>query len=317
VSAGSELRSPVSQSSSLEKGWLAFLAYVLAVIVFGAVVRITGSGAGCGQHWPTCHGEVMHLPRSLETLIELTHRITSEIAGLIGIVLLGLTWRSVPARHPARRWALWSVALLVVEGLVGALLVRLSLVGKNGSPLRAVIMALHLVSTSALVTSILLAGWSLSADGSVRGSGRAHWGRRAQLAVFGALLLLVVSAAGAVTALGDTLYPVLENANSGGAVFRDSVNPEAHFLERIRGFHPIFAVLAATYLLYVAADEPTHRLRYAIQSLILIQVLLGVLNVLLGAPGWMQVVHLTVGTLLWLTWSELCANALFRAPCLN
>jgi heme a synthase len=302
---------------SLQKWWLAFLAYTLVVIVFGAVVRITGSGAGCGQHWPTCHGEVIHLPRSLETLIELTHRITSLVAGFIGLGLLGLTWWSTPARHAARRWAVWSVIFLGVEGLVGALLVRLSLVGNNGSPLRAVIMALHLVSTSALVTTILLAGWSLGVDGTPRASGRIHWGRRARLALFGALLLLVVSAAGAVTALGDTLYPVVESASSSGAVLGDSLDPGAHFLERIRGFHPIVAVLSATFLLFVAADEPAPRLRYTIQFLVVFQVLLGVVNVVLGAPGWMQVVHLTVGTMLWITWSQLCTNALFVSPCLD
>ena len=48
------------------------LCYTVFVILFGAVVRISGSGAGCGQHWPTCHGEVAHLPRSIETAVELT-----------------------------------------------------------------------------------------------------------------------------------------------------------------------------------------------------------------------------------------------------
>jgi heme a synthase len=306
--------SPANRIDTLRKSWFAFLAYVVVVIVFGAVVRITGSGAGCGQHWPTCHGEIIHLPRSLETAIELTHRVTSGLAGLLGLALMGWTWNKTSVRHPARRWALWSAVLLGLEGVLGAVLVRLSLVGQNGSPLRAAVMGLHLVSTSALVTAILLSGWCLSAAGIAKASKRVHLGRRGQFALAGGLLLLIVSAAGAVTALGDTLYPVALEPSSSGSVLHDSVNPEAHFLERLRGFHPLVAVLASTFLLYAASDEPEGRLRLAIQALVALQVALGVINVLLGAPGWMQVIHLTVGTLLWLAWSQLSANALYGEP---
>ncbi|MBM4361556.1 MAG: COX15/CtaA family protein, partial [Deltaproteobacteria bacterium] len=136
---------------------LAVLGYTLLVILFGAVVRITGSGAGCGQHWPTCQGELLHLPRSVETAIELTHRVTSG-ASLIAVVLLLVRVRRDHAPgDPARRWAWLSFLFMVTESLVGAALVLLRLVGRNDSPTRAVFMAVHLVNTSLLAGALLLA----------------------------------------------------------------------------------------------------------------------------------------------------------------
>jgi heme a synthase len=302
--------------ASLSRGWFTFLGYTVLVAVFGTVVRITGSGAGCGQHWPTCHGDVVHLPRSMETAIELTHRVTSGAAGILCLVLVYFTWRLTFPGHAARKWALVSLALLIIEGLIGRYLVVLSLVGQNASPLRAFVMGAHLVNTSFLLTAILLTAWTLSERGAQKWALGARLGKPAWRALFGAFLLLVVSAAGAVTALGDTIYPVA-NEMSRGAVLLETVDAKAHFLERMRGFHPILAVLVSSFLLYVAADAEVRRIRVTLLSLIALQLGLGVLNVALGAPGWMQVVHLTAATVLWLGWSEFSLNALFRASCVR
>lgn len=283
--------------------WPAGLAYTLLVILFGAVVRITGSGAGCGQHWPTCQGEVAHLPQSVETLIELTHRVTSGLSMLVVIGLAVLTFKRWAPPHPLRRTAMVAVVLILVEALIGAALVLLRLVGNNDSFARAVIMGLHLVNTLALTGVMAWAAllWH-------RPEVRIDW--RAAVAkplLVGALGLTVVAAAGAVTALGDTLYP----ATSGvvDAVSRVQ-SPGSHFLERLRGAHPLLAVAVSGLLLWLgpgiaarcASPSAAARWARALAVAVYGQLLLGLLNVWLSAPGWMQVVHLGAALALWLCW---------------
>ncbi len=306
------MKRPDRQTSGLVRGWSFALAYTLFVILFGAVVRITGSGAGCGQHWPTCHGEIAHLPQSIETAIELTHRLTSGLSMLLVFALTWLTFRCLSAPHPARRAALWVCAFLIVEALVGAGLVLLELVGNNSSVGRAAIMGVHLINTFALVFSevALLACLKTGEKNCVRVrlSGAQGWG------TLGALSLLVVSAAGAVTALGDTLYPV-----AAGTVA--AVGEGTHFLEQLRGVHPLLATAGAVVLLFGAGrlsertknydgrsheDEalplPVRFARWVMLSVVF-QMLLGLVNISLSAPGWMQVAHLAAANLVWILWT--------------
>jgi heme A synthase len=296
--------------------WRGALAYTVAVILFGAVVRITGSGAGCGQHWPTCQGEVAHLPRTLETAIEFTHRITSGLDGLLVFALTIYTFRRTTRGHVARPAALISCVLMIFEALIGAALVRLRLVGQNDSLARAVIMAVHLVNTLGL-TGVMAAvaystGWQLP---------RVDWrGAQARWVIVGALGIVAVAAAGAVTALGDTLYPV---ANGGAASAVAAAQDQTqHFLERVRGVHPLMALAVSGLLLGTASRIAggalsSHRERAegwarAVVTLVFVQLILGVANVWLSAPGWMQVVHLLAALLLWLSWVALAFVVLGR-----
>ena len=288
----------------------ATLAYTIFVILFGAIVRITGSGAGCGQHWPTCHGDITHLPRTLSTAIELTHRVTSGLALVAVMGLFVVTVRTEPPGHPARKLALAALALMVVEALIGAGLVLLALVGKDGSVARAVVMPLHLVSTYALTSVMtLLVVWR---DEPVRVASRSG---EMKLISASALALVVVSALGAVTALGDTLYPPA--AASLGTRLAEDHGEGAHFLSRLRVLHPVLAVLAAGFVAHAArrlasvASNP--RLRGAGRAVLAFtgaQLAAGVLNVLLSAPGWLQVVHLGLALGLWIAFVVLAYEAL-------
>lgn len=284
------------------------LVYTVLVILFGAWVRITGSGAGCGQHWPTCHGEVVHRPESMETVIELTHRVTSAFDGLFVIALLVVMAVSLPRRHLARRGAWLSLLFVITEGLVGALLVKAELVADNASVSRAIVMSIHLVNTSLLTGAMALTAWA-AYDPELRLERRPGVGWRIGLA---AALLLVVMMSGAVTALGDTLYPVAAEASKVD-VMRAAQHPTAHFLQRVRVFHPALAVGAALALYYLALGlkqvtdsvEVTRHAHLTI-ALVGLQVVLGGANIWLSAPGWMQIVHLGLATLLWV---ELCLLA--------
>lgn len=293
---------PAPAGFSFFKQAISVLVFTLAVILFGAVVRITGSGAGCGQHWPTCQGEILHLPRQVATVIELTHRITSGLSALLVFWLTFRAFRRFAPRSPVRRAMATASAFMIVEALIGAALVLLNLVGSDASSARATVMSLHLVSTSALTASLGLAAWWSQPAASAPAT--RSQGLRA-LPTFALFLLVAVSATGAVTALGDTVYPV--RAGEVAARLAELESPTAHFLERLRVVHPLLALATAVVLLALAsrAIDPRHSraaraFAKAVVALTLVQVALGGVNVLLSAPGWLQVAHLLVATLLWL-----------------
>ena len=270
------------------------LAYTIGVILFGAWVRITGSGAGCGEHWPTCHGDVVPRPEQIETVIEFTHRLTSGLSLLLVVGLL--VWsRRFPVGHLVRRAGLLSFFFICVEALLGAGLVLFGLVGDDDSVARAVSMSLHLANTMVL-TSVLL----LAVHGA-RGA-RFRLARMPSLATFGAIVLVVVSLTGAVTALGDTLFPVSGDELMG---FWSRFNEQGsdHFLKQLRAVHPVLAVVAAVGVInLVSIGFSWTRDSMLVCGAVLLQVCVGVVNVMLSAPGWMQIVHLFTGELLWLTY---------------
>jgi cytochrome c oxidase assembly protein subunit 15 len=292
--------------------WLV-LGYTLAVIVFGAWVRITGSGAGCGQHWPTCHGEVVHRPQSIETVIELTHRVTSGLSLIFALGLMGWARARFRKSHPARVASVLAVVFLLVEALLGAGLVAFGLVEDDDSIARAVVMAIHLTNTCVLMGALAAAAWT-GVDGDDRGLPRLR-GSGAWLLGAALLSVLLVSMSGAVTALGDTLFPVAAD----GTV-REHIAGElddiveqpavtAHFLQRMRIVHPILAVGVGLYLLWLSialpgmtgvdADPTVRRLGNLVAGLVLAQLCAGMANIMLSAPGWMQLVHLALATCLW------------------
>src|SRR5579864_6224423 len=127
------------------------LAYNVAVILWGAYVRASGSGAGCGSHWPLCHGVILQRAPSAATLIEYSHRVTSGLAVVSVLVLLIWTWRERPAGDPSRTGAGLSVFFMLTEAAVGAGLVLFSLVADNASMARALFDAVHLLNTFLLL----------------------------------------------------------------------------------------------------------------------------------------------------------------------
>src|SRR2546430_1306785 len=96
------------------------LGYNLAVILWGAYVRATGSGAGCGNHWPDCDGQILPRARSAELLIEFTHRASSGISLILACLLAAMAFRAFERGHRVRMAALAVVFLTMTEALVGA-----------------------------------------------------------------------------------------------------------------------------------------------------------------------------------------------------
>ena len=223
------------------------LGWNVAVILWGAFVRATGSGAGCGAHWPLCNGEVVPRAPALETMIEFTHRATSGVALLLVFALCLWVFREKPKGHPARRAAAASVFFILTEAAVGAGLVLFRLVGENDSVARALFMAGHLANTFVLLACLTLtAHWcATDAPPAARGGVALRLGVRG----LGAIALVGVGKSGAVAALGDTLYP----AQSVLGGLAQDVSPTAHFLVQLRIAHPILALAGALLVAFAAS----------------------------------------------------------------
>jgi heme A synthase len=277
------------------------LVYNLAVILWGAFVRATGSGAGCGNHWPLCNGVIVPLAPQAATLIEFGHRLTSGLSLVLVVVLVVWGFRSYAKGSPVRTGVLASLFFVLAEALIGAGLVLFHLVTDNASIARAISMALHLINTFLLLAALALTAWWASGGARIRlrGQGIAIWGWG--LAMTGALVL---GMSGAITALGDTLFPAQSLAEG----FRQDFLPAAHFLLRLRVWHPLIAVSVGLYLVLFALTMsslrpglPARRLAWTLTALVLVQIGAGFLDVVLLAPLWLQIIHLALAASVWIT----------------
>ena len=82
------------------------------VILWGAYVRASKSGDGCGSHWPLCNGLVVPNVSRFTTIVEFTHRLTSGVAFILVVILLVRAWRTFGKGHPARAGALASLIFI-------------------------------------------------------------------------------------------------------------------------------------------------------------------------------------------------------------
>jgi heme A synthase len=277
------------------------IGWNVLTILLGALVRATHSGAGCGRHWPTCQGGLVPQLAGA-TAIEFTHRAASGIALVSIAILVWLVWRRFPAPHPARRTVFWAGTAILGEALIGAAIVLYEWVGSDSSVARAIAVPIHLVNTLLLLAALTLTTWFISGGRKLIRAGAA----RRWVAVGGAALV-VIAATGAVTALADTLFPS-ESVTAGlGADFSST----EHFLTRLRIIHPVLAMIVVAAALFASRNvsaAPNSLRRIAI--LIVLQVGLGVANIAAGTPMWLQLLHLAVADLIWISYVWLAAQVL-------
>jgi heme a synthase len=287
-------------SAALRRFAWAVLVYFIAVILWGALVRATGSGAGCGDHWPLCNGTVMqHSPRA-DTMIEFTHRLTSGISFFSAVGLLVWTFAGTVRGHLARAASVAAVVFTLIEAILGAFLVKLGLTAQSQSPLRAPYLALHLANTLLLLAALTLTAHFLSRTrGYTRKAIHLVGPAGASAAV---ITVLVVAVTGSLAALGDTLFP----ASSIGAALAQDFSASTTWLVRWRWTHPAVAFFASVFLIWLlvrASRRSAHWDNRKLSALVLIllaaQYLLGFLDVAMLAPVWLQVVHLLGADVLW------------------
>jgi cytochrome c oxidase assembly protein subunit 15 len=181
---------------SLRRLSYAALTLAFAQIVFGAIVRITGSGMGCGDHWPKCAGQWFPPANRIDLIIEITHRYLALAVTIAVIVLLVAAFRrkmetGVGGPGGVLRPAVTAAALVVTVALLGAVTVKMAL--------NPFVIATHLTIAMSLIATLAIAaaragGFGATADLS-NGSQRT-W-RAARIAV---ALTLVTIIFGALTA---------------------------------------------------------------------------------------------------------------------
>jgi len=277
-------------------------------VAWGAYVRATGSGAGCGRHWPLCDGVVVPRAQTVQMAIEFTHRVTSGISLLAVVGLLGWAMRLYPRGHRVRRGA-WGVMILIVtEALLGAGLVLFELVADNASMVRAFSMVAHLTNTFLLIGALTLTAWWASG-----GAGLRMRQPLTRALLVGLASVLLVGGLGAIAALGDTLFPAASFAEGLRQDFSSTVHP----LVALRKYHPLAAIAAAVYLVALALtvrrrsrSADVALFSRALVALVLVQLLVGAVNVRLAAPVSMQLVHLMLADLVWIALVLFSAAAL-------
>ena len=287
------MKKPLIERALAPYAW-SVLAFMVLVILWGAIVRTTGSGAGCGVHWPLCNGDFFpHHPR-LATIIEYVHRSMSGILSTLVAVLVAWVFWKRSSGDRARRAAAWVVVLLITEALLGAALVLGGWVDRNASNARVAMQCIHFTNTMLLVAALTLTAWWIGhSEHSERNSNSSA--TDSDLAAATILLTLVVGATGAVAALADTLFP----SPSLRAGFAQDFAANAPLLVRMRWVHPAAAVLALV-CVALLCWRARSRAAAVVASLLALQFVLGIGDVLLLAPQWMQILHLLGADLFWI-----------------
>ena len=290
--------------------WLT-LGYNIAVILWGAYVRATGSGAGCGNRWPLCNGTVLPRTPQAQTMIEFTHRLTSGLAVVMVSGLLVWCWRKTTKGNWARYSSIAAILLLLNEALLGALLVLFEHVGRDRSPARVFFLCMHFGNTLLLLAALALTAQWLS-------SGHRQFSlakNRAEIVVvvLGLLSIMCIGVTGSLAALGDTLFPatslrasLIQDFSSGNALLR------------LRFLHPMAASIGAMYIVWLIQKSlrnrgPSSSQVVMLATVLIGQIALGALNVMLLVPVWLQIVHLLVAELFWVMVVLASATLLFSA----
>jgi heme a synthase len=283
--------------------------YTVLVILWGAWVRISHSGDGCGDTWPLCQGQLIPQAEQGKTWVEFAHR---GMSGLFGLLVIGLFFwarKVFPTGHLVRKWAGWSLFFTITEALLGAKLVLFKLVGTNDSPYRAFIMSLHLINSLMLTASL-----ALTAD--LAGS-PAGWIKRKispwtfdglkPRRIAGGLIFsfLLIGVSGAIAALANTLFPSASLSEG----FQADWNQTSHYLVRFRGLHPLFGLLFGGSIGLTAwlsiqlqkSDEAELTRRGRRLALAAgLGIAFGLMTLLLLSPLWLKLSHLLLAHTIWI-----------------
>jgi heme A synthase len=298
-----------AKPSTLGLAWATLLANTL-VILQGAVVRATGSGAGCGSHWPTCNGQVVPLEHTTASLIEFSHRLLSLLVLALGAWLLARAFRSRRERPGLFVFASAGFVFLLFEALLGGATVLLGLTGENVSVARGLMVASHLVNSLLLVGTLTLtvvyarrdAPWPLRLG---------QQGVLCAVLLVGLLGMLTLMFSGGIAAMGNTMFPSETLAQGVAADF----SPDAHPLIRLRVLHPVIAITIGIYLFlalglsrWLKPVPEARRLAQVLFGVYLFQLALGTANFALLAPTPLQLLHLTTAVA---AFALLCALAAY------
>jgi heme A synthase len=309
------MRAELKLSGFARFAWFV-LAYNIVVILWGVFLRASKSGDGCGQHWLTCHGEVVPSAPELKTVIEFSHRITSSLAGILVLVLLGwaiLNWFSNKSERKTYllKAVIGSFVFIVIEGLLGAGLVLTGNTAETLTPARPFWTAGHLINTLILLAFLTLTAWFAS--------GGKAFNFRAQpkillLLCAGFTGIFLVGITGSIAALSNMLFPSTSLAEGLAKDF----SATSHILLRLRISHPIVSILVGAFLAFsaywlkvrFAASFWINRWTNWLILLVAVQLAFGLLTLLTGAPILMQLAHLFLADAVWIVFVLMSASVL-------
>jgi heme a synthase len=292
------------------------LAWNIVVILWGVFLRASKSGDGCGQHWLTCHGEVVPSAPELKTVIEFSHRVTSSIAGLLIIGLLVWAYRrwrrsGLEIDKLAMRAALLSFVFVIIEGLLGAGLVLTGNTAENLTPERPIWMAAHLINTLILVGFLTLTARYASGAPAIKLRTDSKY--IAAIAI-GVAAVFIVGITGSIAALSSMIFPPGTLSEGLASDF----SPTSNILVRLRILHPVTAILTSVFLIFLTGwlakeredNKAITRWSNVIALLVLAQIAAGAATLLTGAPIVMQLVHLLLADMIWISYVLFAASFL-------
>src|SRR3954466_16382632 len=268
-------------------------ALAFGLIVLGGVVRITGSGMGCGEHWPRCHGKWFP-PLDLPTMIEIGHRWAAALVSLVVLALTAVAWVRHRNEPRLRTPATLASILLIVQVLLGAVTVKLAL------PPWVVIT--HLANAMALLAVLIVTALRAGETDWPAGLADRHrlqklaWGT----AGFGFLVILfgaqVANFSAGLLCLGLPLC-------NGTLLPPSSPLVALHWTHRVLAF--LFQGLVLTLTTLVFRDRTSgpglRRWDMVVAGVTGLQIGVGAIMVTHLLPAELRAAHLLVGTLLWAT----------------
>ena len=289
------------------------LAYNILVILWGVFLRASKSGDGCGQHWLTCQGELIPSAPELKTVIEFSHRMTTGPAFVLVIILLIWAFRRFDKGSPVRKAAVASVAFIVSEVLIGGVLVLTGNTAESLTAERPFLAVGHLINSFLLLASLTLTAWFAGGRKTISAANRR---KPILLLAVAAAAILLVGTSGSVAALSSMLFP---SASLGEGIARD-FSAGSNILLKLRISHPILSIMTSIYLVFLAGwlsalsgrEEKIKRSSNILTILVIAQVAFGAMTLLTLAPIVMQVGHLLLADLLWISFILLSANFLSR-----
>jgi heme A synthase len=291
--------------------WAALLGNTL-VILQGAIVRATGSGAGCGRHWPTCNGHVIPLSHTTESLIEFSHRLLSLIVLILGTYLLYKVRQQREQKPVLFVAGTASFVFLIFEALLGAVTVLFGLTGENTTVARGVMVATHLVNSLLLMGSLSLTVVYARKD-APDAPQIGQQGLLATVLGIGLVGMLVLMFSGGIAAMGNTMFP----SESLGQGLAADFDPNSHPLIRLRILHPLIAISVGIYLFlslglgwWLKPVPQAKRIAQVLFGVYIAQLAVGTANLAFLAPTVLQILHLALAVVAFCLLTVVSAYAL-------
>ncbi len=294
------------------------LGYSLLVIIFGAFVRASLSGDGCGVHWPDCYGSILPKGAPLQTYIELTHRTTSGFLIILSAALAIASFRLFPKGSLHRKAGLLTLVSVLISAAIGAALVLNKWVEFDRSAARAITMPLHLVNNYFLIGTLLLLALPAEIVNKIRFRKQGEVGGL----VWGSLTaMFVLGGTGALSAMGKTAFSN-ELATAQGLSDRLQLHMAADAHPLLKGgiSHPLIATGAFILILLTCRQlvrrRPSEQVSFwsnMTSGSMVFQMLLGLVNLIASAPVALQLFHLAAAVFTFGSFSMMSFHAFATA----